>query len=138
MYLVASVSGFYFGLPLKVVKKVLDINQIVRKDEEFFYEDSKVFLLDGYDFFRVTKGARSEKKSALLLSVKDTDIPALLVDEVIGFLNEDNAGILDKPGYLDLFGFGMVDCFSFAGDKLVLAVGEQNVERRLEERYWES
>lgn len=79
-----------------------------------------------------------KKKSVLLLGLNDTDIPALVVDEVAGFLNEDDAGIFDKPRYLDSFGFEIVGCFSLAGDKLVLAVGEDNVRRRLEERYWES
>lgn len=125
-------------MPLKLAAKVLELSRIVEKDDGFFYDGNRVVLLDGHDFFGINKASKREKKSALLLDKNNDGNTALLVDEVIGFMNEKNVSPLRKVKFLDLYGFNLIDFFAVFKGRLVFAVDENAVQKRLEGSSWES
>jgi hypothetical protein len=128
MYLVANVSGFYFGVPLRLVAKVLEINQIDRKDDGVFYGGNKVILLDGHDFLGINGDNRLKKNSALLIDKDQEKGVALLIDEVVGFMDEKDAGLFKKMEFMNLYGFKWVSSFSFLKGKIVYGLDEKIVQ----------
>lgn len=135
MYLVARVAGFNFGLPVSLVSKVVEAGDGTNETEraEGIEEADRV---DGKDFFRVTKAGKTDRRSAVVLSLPDGSEVVLHVDGLDGFVYGGSCRLYSKPRLLDHYGFDLVDKMAVTERGMLFIAGEAVLEKRLRETAW--
>lgn len=104
MYLLFKNNDYLFGIPVKDVFRVIDRQSLVFKNGRSFANNIEIKEIDFSKISNLKGSNLVDKKKLIIIDSKDLIKPALLVNDVVGFIKED-LKILKKQDFLNKYGY---------------------------------